>query len=162
MVRLRYIDPTPADRYQTWQQHFVNHMFYDLEDMMANRYNIKSSSARNRHLKQFNEQFRGSIAAYDEGLVRGDATLAAALWRNIWDANAEVDFQKLAMMVGYVRRIISGLENVGDEVLLEAQLYFGNPADEEGIVVKLAEEGRKNLEAWRPPAKPVEEATAAA
>lgn len=32
------------------------------------------------------EQYRGSVSAYDEGLVAGDAVLAAAIWRNIFGA----------------------------------------------------------------------------
>lgn len=32
------------------------------------------------------EQYRGSVAAYDEGLVAGDPVLAAAIWRNVFGA----------------------------------------------------------------------------
>lgn len=30
------------------------------------------------------EQYHGSVAAYDEGLMGGDAVLAAAIWRNVF------------------------------------------------------------------------------
>lgn len=37
-------------------------------------------------MKDMLEQYRGSVAAYDEGLVSGDAVLAAAIWRNVFGA----------------------------------------------------------------------------
>jgi cytochrome b pre-mRNA-processing protein 3 len=35
-------------------------------------------------MKDVLEQYHGSISAYDEGLIKGDAVLAAAIWRNIF------------------------------------------------------------------------------
>lgn len=104
------------------------------------------NSRRQKYLKIFNEQFRGAVAAYDEGLLRGDTTLATAFWRNVFDIKPEIDFEKLAMIVSYVRRIIHGLEKVDDETVLKVNIYFGNPGDEEPVVIEAAKEGRKMLQ----------------
>ena len=129
MVRLRTLEREHAS---IWQQHFVNHFFYDMENIMVEKYKITSASQRTKYLKEINEQFRGSIGAYDEALLRGDATLATALWRNIWDASDEVDFEKLALVVGFVRRVMVGLEKLGDAQVLKAKVSFGSPAEEAG------------------------------
>lgn len=91
-------------------------------------------------------QYRGQIAAYDEGLVKSDAVLATALWRNIFDAKPDVSFTKLALVTSYVRRILAGLDKVEDETVCAARLTFGDPRNEAGVV---AEESRlvKELEA---------------
>lgn len=146
MVRFRTLGDKPVDRNQTWQQAFINHFFWDLEDLLTKRYGINSNAQRQKYLKIFNEQFRGAVAAYDEGLLRGDTTLATAFWRNVWDIKPEIDFEKLALVVSYVRRIIHGLEHVDDETVLKVNIYFGNPKDELPVVLEAAKEGKKMLD----------------
>lgn len=37
-------------------------------------------------MRDYLEQYHGAVTAYDEGLLRGDAVLAAAIWRNVFGA----------------------------------------------------------------------------
>ena len=64
-----------------WQQHFIDHFFYDAEEKMIKRYGIKRAPARTKYMKDLYHQYRGFTAAFDEGLVRGDSVLATAIWR---------------------------------------------------------------------------------
>jgi len=42
IVRIRAFEP---DRVKTWQQHFVDHFFYDAEGKMMHTYKVYSQSA---------------------------------------------------------------------------------------------------------------------
>lgn len=59
-------------------------MFIDMEYRIRGPYAVTQSRLIKGYMKDMLEQYHGSIAAYDEGLVRGDAVLAAALWRNMF------------------------------------------------------------------------------
>lgn len=90
--------------------------------------------------------YRGAIAAYDEAVARtrqplsidkvgtveaeGDAVLAAAIWRNVFDASEDTDLAMLSVVTAYVRRIISGLGKLPDETVMEAGVVFGDPRRE--------------------------------
>ncbi|KAI9341362.1 ubiquinol-cytochrome C chaperone-domain-containing protein [Obelidium mucronatum] len=55
--------------------------------------------------------YYGQILAYDEGLaLGGDAVLASALWRNVFQATDGVSAQKLLEMVEYVRLQLQHLD----------------------------------------------------
>lgn len=92
---------------------------------MATLHNISSRSIRNKYLKDLFIQWRGVLAAYDEGLVKGDAVLGAAVWRNIWKASGtiqdgrDLDWAKVATVVAYMRRVLSELAKTQ-----EADLVF--------------------------------------
>lgn len=75
-------------------------------------------------------------AGFDEGLCKGDAVLAAAVWRNLFDAKPDVDIELLAVITSYIRRVLSGLDKVSDETIYAARIEFGNPADERPLVVR--------------------------
>ena len=73
--------------------------------------------------------------SYDEGLMKGDAMLASAIWRNLMGAKEDVDFQKLAQIVGYMRKEIKRLENASDEEVVNGAWTFkGDPGDEASLV----------------------------
>lgn len=72
--------------------------------------------------------------AYDEGLVKGDAMLAAAVWRNMFKGEEEVDVRKVAMVVSYLRRTLRGLEAVRDETVQMGEVVFGDPGREAALV----------------------------
>jgi len=46
------------------------------------------------------------MAAYDEGLVKGDAELAGAVWRNLFKGKEEVDWVKVAEVVAFMRKSV--------------------------------------------------------
>jgi cytochrome b pre-mRNA-processing protein 3 len=97
-------------------------------------HNIHARSTRNKYLKDLFIQWRGLLAAYDEGLVKGDAVLAAAVWRNVFKANEDVDVTALAQIVSYMKRALKGLDSMPDEKVMQAGLQFGTPKDEASVV----------------------------
>jgi cytochrome b pre-mRNA-processing protein 3 len=119
---------------QTWQQHLLDHFFYDAENRMMVNHNMHARGTRNKYLKDLFIQWRGLLAAYDEGIVKGDAVLAAAIWRNVFKANEDVDIKGLAQIVSYMRRALKGLDSISDERLMSAELQFGSPKDEASAV----------------------------
>jgi cytochrome b pre-mRNA-processing protein 3 len=119
---------------QTWQQHLLDHFFYDAENRMVVNHNMHARGTRNKYLKDLFIQWRGLLAAYDEGVVKGDAVLAAAIWRNVFKATEDVDIKGLAQIVSYMRRALKGLDSISDERLMSAGLQFGSPKDEASVV----------------------------
>jgi cytochrome b pre-mRNA-processing protein 3 len=123
-----------------WQQHLIDHFFYDMENKMAVDHGMVARGTRNKYLKDVFLQWRGVLAAYDEGLTKNDAVLAGALWRNVFKASEDVDFKKLAMIVSFVRESLNGLSKVTDEQIMKAGWSFGSPADEAGVVARKSQE----------------------
>ena len=76
------------------------------------------------------------MAGYDEGLVRGDAVLATAVWRNIFKADENVDFRGVGEVVSYIRGVLKGLEELTDENIASGEVVFGNPESERDGVLK--------------------------
>ncbi|CCX05643.1 ubiquinol-cytochrome C chaperone-domain-containing protein [Pyronema domesticum] len=130
-ARMRALD---KGRVKTWQQHFIDHFFYDSEDKMVKRYGIKRASERGGYMKDLYHQYRGMTAAFDEGLVKGDAVMATAIWRNVFSAQEDVDLEVLATVTSYVRRAVSKLSMVDDDVVLTGRVKFGMPTDELPLV----------------------------
>lgn len=79
----------------------------------------------NTAIKDRVSMFHGGVLAYDEGLCKEDAELAAALWRNIYcdDFN-----ENLASLVFYVRRELSKLDVLPANQLLQGQFKFSKPS----------------------------------
>lgn len=93
---------------------------------MDELHDIGSRSIRNKYLKDLFIQWRGIIAAYDEGLIKGDAVLGAAVWRNLWKAEATgpdgkaVDWSKVAWVVAYMRRVTAQLGRMDEaDIVME-------------------------------------------
>lgn len=135
MVRMRTF---PATHAPTWHQHLVDHFFYNAEERMIKLHRISAGSIRNKYLKDLFLQWRGLLAAYDEGLARGsDAVLATAIWRNVFKADEEVDLRSLGLVVSYLRGILNGLESMDDEGLTRGEVVFGDLATQmEEIMVR--------------------------
>lgn len=91
------------------QRYLLEHFSNAAEDKMALLHGMSARGIRNKYLKDLFIQWRGIMYAYDQGLVSGDAVLAGAVWRNLWKADENVDWQKVAMVVAFMRRSISGL-----------------------------------------------------
>lgn len=106
---------------------------------MLKGFGIKSGALRTTYLKSLNLQYRGMIASLDEGLTSTDSILASAIWRNVFNADADIDYETLAAVVAYVRRCASGLGKVSDEVIEGGQVFFGNPEEEIRAMRTLAE-----------------------
>lgn len=118
IVRLRCLDK-PA--WQAWQEQLVNHFFQHAEDTMEINHGMSSRMIRSGHLNSLFMTWRGVILAYDEGLVKGDAVMAAAVWRNVFGSREDVDMRHVAAIVSWMRRTIRHL----DQMLDPALLYHG-------------------------------------
>lgn len=91
------------------QRYLLEHFSNAAEDKMALLHGMSARGIRNKYLKELFIQWRGITYAYDEGMVGGDAVLAAAVWRNLWKADENVDWEKVAMVVAFMRRSIAGM-----------------------------------------------------
>ncbi|KFZ06923.1 hypothetical protein V501_06957 [Pseudogymnoascus sp. VKM F-4519 (FW-2642)] len=117
-VRLRCF---PASTSSIYQQHLIDHFFYDAEHRMVVSHNMEARGTRNKYLKDLFIQWRGILFAYDEGLVRGDAALASAVWRNVWKGREDVDVKGLAKVIAYMRKSLMDLEATE-----ELEMQMGN------------------------------------
>lgn len=122
----------------TWQQHLLDHFFYNAEERMIKSHRMSARSIRHKYLKDLFLQWRGLLAAYDEGLARGsDAVLATAVWRNVFKADEEVDLRSLGLVVSYLRGILNGLESIEDEGIAGGEVVFGDLGSQrEGVLVR--------------------------
>jgi cytochrome b pre-mRNA-processing protein 3 len=114
VVRFRRLDHAAQ---QAWQAQLVNHFFYHAEAKMEDQHALSSRVLRQRYLKDLFVQWRGLILACDEGLVKGDAVLAAAVWRNLFKADGDVDARALAAVVAWLRAGVERLGNMSDEAV---------------------------------------------
>ncbi|KAF2736240.1 ubiquinol cytochrome-c reductase assembly protein Cbp3 [Polyplosphaeria fusca] len=105
----------PEEHAQIYIQHLTNHVFYVAEDQLVVWHNLNSASLRQKFLKDMFAQWRAVLLSYDEALVKGDAVLAAAVWRNLLASREDVDFEKVAQIVAYMRWGLRKLESMTDE-----------------------------------------------
>ncbi|KAL9001530.1 MAG: hypothetical protein Q9169_000105 [Polycauliona sp. 2 TL-2023] len=130
-VRLRAF---PAAHAPSWHQHLLDHFFYSAEDRLVREHNIQARSLRNKYLKDLFTQWRGLLAGYDEGLVKGDAVLATAVWRNVFGGKEDVDLMGLGEVVSYMRGVLKGLDGMEDEVVADGEIQFGDPRTQRKVV----------------------------
>lgn len=124
-VRMRAMPRTIGKEYQ---QKLVDTVFRDMEQRLAYEMRIRSGSIIERYKKDFNLQLRGSVMSYDEGFYLDDATLASALWRNLFAGRQEIDPTHLEQLVHYIRTQLHVLENVSDFDFSRGRFHFINPA----------------------------------
>jgi hypothetical protein len=133
IVRLRCLD---KDLYQNWQAQLIDHFFHEAEHKMDLCHGMTSRALRQRHLQDLFKQWRGLLLAYDEGLVKGDAVLASAVWRNLFKGKEDVDLRVLAAVVSWMRLCLKNLDHMPDDSLhLNAAKVFKWPAKNELAVV---------------------------
>jgi len=131
-VRLRAL-PSP-ENVQTYARHLLDHFSHNAEHRMAVFHDIHTRSIRNKYLKDLFLQWRGILAAYDEGLARGDAVLGAAVWRNLWKASEtgpdgkEMDWKNVARVVAYMRRTMAQLDAIHEMELVPAVAGYYGPS----------------------------------
>ncbi|KAL9039361.1 MAG: hypothetical protein Q9180_002575 [Flavoplaca navasiana] len=118
----------------SWHQHLLDHFFYSAEDRLVREHNIQARSLRNKYLKDLFTQWRGLLAGYDEGLVKGDAVLATAVWRNVFGGKEDVDLVGLGEVVSYMRGVLKGLDEMEDEVVADGEIQFGDPRSQRKVV----------------------------
>jgi cytochrome b pre-mRNA-processing protein 3 len=126
-ARIRCFD---RDSFHNWQHQLTDHFFFECEKKMHIDHHITSSALRQRYLKDIFVQWRGLLLAYDEGFIKGDATLASAIWRNLFKGSPDVDPRTLVSIVGWIRSSLMQLESVNDNMLAaQALKILAKPAD---------------------------------
>lgn len=105
------------DSFHNWQSQLTDHFFFECEKKMHVDHHITSSAVRQRYLKDIFVQWRGLILAYDEGLIKGDAVLASAVWRNLFKGSPDTDPRSLVAIVGWMRASLMRLEATEDKSL---------------------------------------------
>ncbi|KAI1476422.1 ubiquinol-cytochrome C chaperone-domain-containing protein [Daldinia eschscholtzii] len=113
-ARLRNLE---SEATRSWQRQLTDHFFFDAEERMDLTHGISSRGLRHRYLKDLFIQWRGVIAAYDEGVIKGDAVLAAAVWRNVFKAREDIDVRALSAIVSWMRLCLKMLDQISDEAL---------------------------------------------
>lgn len=116
-ARVRCFD---RDEFRNWSQQLVDHFFFECEKKMHVDHHITSSALRQRYLKDIFVQWRGLLLAYDEGIVKGDAVLASAVWRNLFKGDPDVDPRALVAVVGWMRSSLATLEGTTDMAFPQA------------------------------------------
>jgi len=138
--RLRALLP-PYGR--AYQGHLVSVFFNDVESRMKNSYGVKKASRVDQYAREALHRYHGSVMAYDEGLLRGDATLASALWRNLLEGRdllgaeeagpaSELPMEArqivaLERLVGFVHRELHRMGEVADSNVLGTGNTHGHP-----------------------------------
>ena len=136
IVRMRYFPPKYAP---LWMQNMTDHFFYEAEHRMTIFHGIRSSSLRNKNLKELYNQWRGVMGAYDEGLLKGDAVLGTAVWRNVFGARDDADWRHIALVVGFMRRGLRALDRAHDRTIVGGLVKFGNPMSEMVLALRPSE-----------------------
>jgi hypothetical protein len=143
IVRFRCLE---KDVYQNWQAQLVDHFFHEAEEKMDLMHGMVSRSIRQRNLQDLFQQWRGLILAYDEGLAKGDAVLASAVWRNLFKGKEDVDLRRLAAVVSWMRLCLKNLDKMADDALpLYASVVFKLPATAELSVVDAPSAGTLDI-----------------
>ena len=101
---------------------------------MVTMHRLNARMIRTKYLKDLFNQWRGLTAAYDEGIMKGDAVLASAVWRNVCKGEENINIQRLAEIVSYMRSILSSFDKMGDGVIGKGDIEFGDPSSEAGWV----------------------------
>jgi cytochrome b pre-mRNA-processing protein 3 len=122
-VRIRHLPRRMANH---WNELLTNHFFWTAEKTMDFEHKIDATQ-RKKYLDNYFQVWTGAILALDEGLVKGDAVLAAALWRLLFDSAADVDPARLALATAYVRRELARVAALDDAALARGYVGFGEP-----------------------------------
>ncbi|KAI8199534.1 hypothetical protein KHU50_007643 [Colletotrichum sp. SAR 10_65] len=122
LARLRCLD---RDAAQALQHQFIDQFFFDCERMMHLNHGMTSSALRQRYLKEIFVQWRGLIAAYDEGIVKDDRVLGAAVWRNLFKSREDADMRQVAAVVAWIRASLRDLEaGAVEDLLVDPRAVF--------------------------------------
>lgn len=132
-ARLRNLD---KEAMKPWQAQLIDHFFFDAEERMDVSHGISARGLRSKYLKDMFVQWRGIIMAYDEGVIKGDAVLASAIWRNVFKGREDANVRDIAAIVSWMRLCLKMLDQMPDEALYSrAATALLWPAKNEYVVV---------------------------
>lgn len=141
-VRMRAL---PFKYGRNYQQKLVDRIFRDMELRMAEELGISSNRIIEKYLKEFHTQMLGSVLSYDEGLMTDDITLAAAIWRNVFNGDPNVDMRHLEAVVGYVRSNLYVLNKMSDREFGFGKFTFVPPDEVVKPLTKAQEQKLREL-----------------
>jgi cytochrome b pre-mRNA-processing protein 3 len=101
-----------------------DHFFWKAEESMDFVHKM-THEERHKHMDHYFQVWTGTLIAYDEGLVKGDAVLATALWRLVFQGDTEADPLKIQLVTRYVRKEIARLAALNDRVIMQGYVGFG-------------------------------------
>ena len=119
IAQLRATLPSESE-FQNYHRYLIEHFSREAEDKMVLLHNLNAQGIRSRYLKDLLLQWRGILVSYDEGLVKGDAVLASAVWRNLFRADEDVDWVKVASVVAFLRLAMKTTGAMSMDQLLSA------------------------------------------
>jgi cytochrome b pre-mRNA-processing protein 3 len=117
VTQLRAVLPSESE-FQDYHRYLIEHFSREAEDKMVLLHNLNAQGIRSRYLKDLLLQWRGILVSYDEGQVKGDAVLASAIWRNLFRADENVDWEKVAAVVAYLRLAIRKVGSMSMDQLI--------------------------------------------
>ncbi|GMM47243.1 Cbp3 protein [Pichia kluyveri] len=128
---------------KNYQQKLVDKMFKDIELRLSEEMNVLSGRIRDTYMKDFHSQMLGMIFSLDEALAqKNDDVLAAAVWRNIFNGDKNIDIVKLEAIVRYIRMQLYVLDNISDRAFGFGDFQFVGPNE---TVDLLSEEDKQQL-----------------
>ena len=95
---------------------------------MAVWHNISARGARNKYLKDLSQMWRGVLLSYDEGVIKGDAVLAGAVWRNVFKGDENADIEDIAVVTALLRGQLRMLDRLSDADIGAGRVEFQDPA----------------------------------
>ncbi|KAJ9048768.1 Serine carboxypeptidase 3 [Entomophthora muscae] len=102
---------------------FFNGVEFHIRDCGVNSERIVAKTA-----KSLIEAFRGGNLAYDEGICKSDAVLAAALWRNLFTtADGSIKGKQITYMVRYVRQQLKHVDGISSNYVFNGLITFTKP-----------------------------------
>lgn len=139
-VRMRAM---PFKEGKNYQQKLVDKLFKDIELRLSEELNVLSGRIRDTYMKDFHSQMLGMIFSLDEALAaKNDDVLAAAIWRNIFNGDKNIDIVKLEAVVRYVRMQLYVLDNISDRAFGFGDFEFVGPNE---TVELLSESDKEQL-----------------
>lgn len=140
-VRMRAM---PFKYGKEYQQKLVDRTFSDIEKRLYDEMNVHSGRITDQYLKDFNSQLRGAVFAYDEGFFSNDATLASAIWRNLFGGKRDIDIVHLEAMVRYVRAQLYVLSKLSDREFALGKFKFVAPDESVELLTPEQEKSLKD------------------
>ncbi|ORX74416.1 hypothetical protein DL89DRAFT_289980 [Linderina pennispora] len=116
LVRIR-ADPNAKH----YNQELVDCFFRDAEKKIRDS-GVKSGRIVNDTLKDLVSSYKGTVMSLDEGLVRSDAVLAAAIWRNLVPTDGAI--LEIDAVTKYVRTQLARLDKTTLEQLIQGEFSF--------------------------------------
>lgn len=120
-VRMRAM---PFKYGRNYQQKLVDKTFSDIELRLFDEMNIHSGRIVDQYSKDFNTQLKGAIFAYDVGFYTDDATLATAVWRNLFGGRKNIDYTHLDAVVKYIRSQLYVMSRMSDREFALGKFNF--------------------------------------